>query len=105
MTSTAEFSEIPQHELRNQMSRVLREVEAGRSYTMTVDGSPVADLVPHRPAERRASVPRAEVLAAFGAVSSSASTRADLDRYIDDSLYDPYDRAFRRGAFRPDPGE
>ncbi|MGV9668693.1 type II toxin-antitoxin system Phd/YefM family antitoxin [Nocardia niigatensis] len=46
MTSPAEFPEIPQRELRNDASRVLREVRAGRSYTITVDGTPVADLVP-----------------------------------------------------------
>lgn len=105
MTSAAEFSEIPQRELRNEVSRVLREVKAGRSYTVTVDGSPVADLVPHRHAKRRVSVPRAEVLSAFGDLSSPQGYPADLDRHIDDSLYDPYDRAYRRGEFSAESGE
>ncbi|WP_280438426.1 hypothetical protein [Nocardia carnea] len=74
-------------------------------HTTAIDGSPVADLVPHRHAERRVSVPRAETLSAFGVLSSPESTHADLDRYIDDSLYDPYDRAHRRGAFSEDSGE
>lgn len=38
--------EIPQRELRNDISRVLREVEAGERLRITVDGRPVADLVP-----------------------------------------------------------
>jgi prevent-host-death family protein len=97
--SPAEFSEIPQRELRNEVSRVLREVKAGQSYTITVDGSPVADLIPHRHTRRRVAVPRAEILAAFGGPTSGNRTNADIDRRIDDSLYDPYDRAHRRGAF------
>jgi prevent-host-death family protein len=34
---------IPQRELRNLISRVLREVEAGERIRITVDGRPVAD--------------------------------------------------------------
>lgn len=37
---------IPQRVLRNQVARVLREVEAGERLRVTVDGRPVADLVP-----------------------------------------------------------
>jgi prevent-host-death family protein len=41
---------IPQKELRNQVSDVLRRVEAGETLTVTVAGRPVAEL---RPARRR----------------------------------------------------
>jgi prevent-host-death family protein len=37
---------IPQRELRNRVSGVLRQVEAGERMRITVDGRPVADLVP-----------------------------------------------------------
>lgn len=37
---------IPQRELRNQIARVLRQVEEGERLRITVDGRPVADLVP-----------------------------------------------------------
>lgn len=37
---------IPQKELRNQVSAVLRRVEAGESLTVTVAGRPVAQLSP-----------------------------------------------------------
>ena len=40
--------EIPQRDLRNNVSAVLREVEAGSSLRVTVRGRPVADLVPIR---------------------------------------------------------
>ena len=37
---------IPQKELRNQVSEVLRRVEAGESLLVTVSGRPVAELSP-----------------------------------------------------------
>ncbi len=37
---------IPQRELRNRISAVLRRVESGESVRITVNGRPVADLVP-----------------------------------------------------------
>jgi len=39
---------IAQKELRNQVSEVLRRVEAGETLTVTVAGRPVAELVPLR---------------------------------------------------------
>jgi prevent-host-death family protein len=51
---------IPQRELRNHISQVLRQVEAGERVRITVDGRPVADLVPVGGA-RRTFVPRAEL--------------------------------------------
>lgn len=35
-------------EAKAQLSRLLRAVEAGERFTITVRGKPVADLVPHR---------------------------------------------------------
>lgn len=103
MSVPAELPQIPQRELRNQASRVLREVREGRSYTITVDGTPVADLVPHRRSKRRVAVPTDEVLAAFAGLSASGRARpAEVDDLLDDSLYDPYDRAYRRGEFAPE---
>ncbi|MGH7843247.1 MAG: type II toxin-antitoxin system Phd/YefM family antitoxin [Candidatus Binataceae bacterium] len=62
---------IPQRELRNRISSVLRKVEAGERLRITVDGRAVADLVPLDGA-RRTFVPREGVLALLG--------RASLDR-------------------------
>ncbi|MFD4462378.1 type II toxin-antitoxin system Phd/YefM family antitoxin [Nocardia sp. NPDC058480] len=98
----AELPEIPQRELRNDASRVLRDVRSGLSFTITVDGAPVADLVPHRHARRRAAVPRAEAIAAFAGLSAPATAQPVADDLVDDSLYDPYDRAYRRGEFAGD---
>lgn len=37
---------IPQRELRNRIGQVLRQVERGQVVRITVNGRPVADLVP-----------------------------------------------------------
>jgi prevent-host-death family protein len=62
---------ITQHELRNRVSRVLRQVEAGARILITVDGRAVADLVPIG-GVRRTFVPIDEVLRLLA--------RAPLDR-------------------------
>jgi prevent-host-death family protein len=62
---------IPQRELRNRISRVLREVELGERMRVTVDGRAVADLVPIEGA-RRTFVARDAVAALL--------LRAPLDR-------------------------
>lgn len=41
--------EIPQRELRNNVTSVLREVDAGERLRITVRGRPVAELVPVEP--------------------------------------------------------
>ena len=48
---------IPQRELRNNIARVLREVEAGERVRITVNGRPVADLVPIEEGYPRTFVP------------------------------------------------
>jgi prevent-host-death family protein len=44
---------IPQRELRNDISSVLRRVEHGESFTITVNGRPVAELGPLRQGGRQ----------------------------------------------------
>ena len=47
--------EIPQRELRNNISAVLRDVEAGQAVRVTVRGRPVAELVPVSPRKEHLS--------------------------------------------------
>lgn len=49
------MSDIPARELRNDVSAVLRRVEAGERLRVTISGRPVAELVPL--SRRRRSIP------------------------------------------------
>ena len=49
---------IPQRELRNQISDVLRRAEEGERFTITVGGRPVAELGPLAGARRPAAPER-----------------------------------------------
>lgn len=69
---------IPQRELRNHISRVLRKVEAGERMRITVAGRPVADLVPIG-AVRKTFVPRDEVLALLRQASLDRGFRRNLE--------------------------
>ena len=50
---------VPQRELRNNYSKLLREVEQGAELTITAEGRPVARLVPA--SRRRRLVPAADL--------------------------------------------
>jgi len=53
---------IAQRELRNRSGDVLRRAEQGETFTVTVDGRPVAEV---GPARRRQWVPKAAYLSAL----------------------------------------
>ncbi len=57
---------IPQRELRNDISSVLRRVEAGEEFVVTVSGRPVAEL--RAVVRRRRFVPAADLFAALAPV-------------------------------------
>ena len=48
---------IPQRELRNEVSAILRRAEQGESFTITVGGKPVAELGP-LPGNRSPALPQ-----------------------------------------------
>lgn len=82
---------IPQRDLRNDVSAVLRRVEAGEEFIVTVSGRPVAELRPVL--RRRRHVPTDElfaavapaqplppdVLAALRALDREVGARDDVD--------------------------
>ena len=76
---------ITQRELRNQSAAVLREVEAGRSFVLTRNGTPVAELRPIRP---RRFVPRAKIADSRARAPriDARQFRAGLDSVIDQSI-------------------
>lgn len=76
---------IPQKELRNNVSDVLRRAEAGEEFTITVAGRPVAQLGPH--VKRRwVSGP---ALAAVFRTPAPETLSADLERFPAE-LVDPF---------------
>lgn len=78
---------ITQRELRNDSAAVLREVEAGRTFVVTRNGTPVAEL---RPIQPHRFVPRSRIAEAAGHAPriDADRFRADLDAVIDQRIDD-----------------
>jgi antitoxin (DNA-binding transcriptional repressor) of toxin-antitoxin stability system len=69
---------------------VTRGLRQGHAYTLTLNGEPLAKMIPIR---RRQAVPKDEVLAIFAAapVIDTDELRADLDASVAQDLRDPYE--------------
>jgi prevent-host-death family protein len=78
---------IAQKQLRNEVGEVLRRVEAGESFTVTVAGRPVAELGP----VRRNRWVSGRALAALWAGPAPQGMDDDLAR-VPAGLVDPYTR-------------
>lgn len=90
---------IRQSELRNDNAAVMRRVAEGESFVVTVNGRPVADVVPHRrDTGRRRFLPVAEVAEAFATepVRDPTAWQADLTAADEvfgmDEPTDPFER-------------
>jgi antitoxin (DNA-binding transcriptional repressor) of toxin-antitoxin stability system len=70
---------------------VTRGLRQGRAYTLTLNGEPLAKIIP---IQRRRAVPKEEVLAIFATapVVDMDELRADLDDAVSQDLRDPYER-------------
>jgi len=86
---------IPQRDLRNEVSAILRRVAQGESFTVTVRGEPVAQIVPIR--RPRRFVPRQEVAQLLsrarpdpGLLTELREASSDLDEHG----HDRFDRLF-----------
>jgi prevent-host-death family protein len=74
---------IPQRELRNDVSAVLRRVMAGEQLRVTVSGRDAADLVPIDAAPSWTSGARAQALVT--ATQADAAMATELDRDFPDT--------------------
>jgi prevent-host-death family protein len=76
---------ITQRELRNDSARILRAVQAGESFIVTRNGTPVAEL---RPLGAKRFVPREVIVraAAVAPLIDGANFRRDVDAIVDQSL-------------------
>lgn len=85
---------IKQSELRNDNAAIMRRVAAGETFTVTVNGVPVADIIPHQRDTRRIAVPAAEVdayLRDLPPIDVEAWNRdmADIDWFLHDEEIGP----------------
>ena len=95
---------ISQRQLRNDSGEIMRRVEQGERFTVTRNGTPIADLIPH--ATTAKALPRfvpTEIIAAGAAdlpnwgASRFVGELDDLDAVIDD-------RDIDRGTRPDEPG-
>jgi antitoxin (DNA-binding transcriptional repressor) of toxin-antitoxin stability system len=68
---------------------VTRGLRQGHAYTLTLNGEPLAKMIPIR---RRRAIPKEEVLAIFATapVIDVDELRTDLDEAVGQDLRDPY---------------
>jgi prevent-host-death family protein len=95
---------IGQRELRNDNAEIMRRVEAGETFTVTRNGRPVADLIPHQAdrAVRRRTV--GELQAEFRRMTPIDGERWHRERAESDAVFgpdDPFEDPWLRG--HPDP--
>jgi prevent-host-death family protein len=76
-------TEVPARELRNNVSAVLRRVEAGERLRVTVSGRPVAELVP-LPSRRR-TVSWAEFTRLMSDAKADPALAAELAELLPES--------------------
>jgi len=78
---------VPSRDLRNDTAGVLRRVQAGEDIVVTVNGRPVARMVPIHPTPRR-GLTRAELVRRLSVAQADPGLRADLADLAGDSTDD-----------------
>lgn len=81
---------IGQRELRNDNAEIMRRVEAGEAFTVTRNGKPIADLVPHR-SDRKRPATAGEVQEIFRRLPPMDVERWYREREEDDVIFGPDD--------------
>lgn len=78
------MAEVTVRDLRNKGGEVLKQVEAGRSFVVTRDGEPVAELNPlnRQPLSREAITERFKRVPLVDA----KKLRQDIDAFIDQTI-------------------
>jgi prevent-host-death family protein len=91
---------LSQRELRNDSGAIMRRVQRGERFTVTRNGVPVADLVPHEsgPERPRRFIPVAQIAAGTSELPSWDTARfarelEELDNAVDDSDADRWPSA------------
>lgn len=89
-SSTEQPTDVSVRQFVADSGSITRGLRQGRAYTLTLNGEPLARMVPIR---RRRAVPKDEVLAIFATapVTDPDELRADLDETVSPDLRDPYE--------------
>ena len=89
-SSSEQPSDVSVRQFVADSGSITRGLRQGRSYTLTLNGEPLARMVPIR---RRRAVPKEEVFAIFATapVIDVDELRADLDEIVGQELRDPYE--------------
>lgn len=81
-------TDVPQRDLRNHTAALLRRVEQGERLRITVQGHPVAELIP---LERRATfVPREILIREFAGLLPADDDFSLGDPGVGDAIVDPF---------------
>jgi prevent-host-death family protein len=81
------MTEVASRELRNETASVLKRVQQGEDVVITVNGRPVARLVP-ADVSRRRWMPRAEVAELLHRSQADAALRHELAELVDEPTGD-----------------
>jgi prevent-host-death family protein len=81
------MSTVASRDLRNHTADVLRQVSEGTHVTVTVNGRPVAEIVPIR-SSRRANFTRADLIALVSTSQADAGLTDDLARLASETTED-----------------
>jgi prevent-host-death family protein len=81
------MSDVATRELRNDTAGVLRRVQAGEEIVITVNGKPVAQLIP-LPESGRPWLPRAELARRLASAQADPALRDDLARLAGETTDD-----------------
>lgn len=87
-------TEIRQSDLRNDNAAIMRRVSEGEVFVVTVNGRPVADVLPHQRDTTRRFVPADEVARLLGSPSPDRDAWvADVAELpFPDDVEDPWER-------------
>ncbi|WP_432504764.1 type II toxin-antitoxin system Phd/YefM family antitoxin [Kineococcus arenarius] len=86
---------VPVRDVRDHCAQIMREVQAGETFTVTSEGRPVATISPYgppQPAGPGTWVPVGEVVGALSHLRPGLAgrLRACLDEHVDHDVGDPF---------------
>lgn len=81
------MTKVASRDLRNHTAEVLRQVSQGAHVTVTVNGTPVAEIIPVR-SMRRPSMSKRDLIVLLARHQADAGLRDDLARFAGETTDD-----------------